>query len=61
MTTQLQPTVQREPDLLASVERLDAEIKALLAELRATNDRMRQENERLRQRLGLPGRNEVQQ
>ena len=59
MTTKL--VVQQQPDLLAAVERLDAEIKDILHQLRETNRRMAGENERMRQRLGLAPRNEVKQ
>ena len=58
MTTQ-KLVVQEQPDLLAAVEKLDAEIKAILEQMRETNERMRQENERLRQQLGLAPREAV--
>lgn len=46
--------VQETPDLMESVENLDAELKAIIDKLDSLNARLERENIELAQRLGLP-------
>ena len=46
--------VRESPDLMESVENLDAELKAIIDKLDSLNARLERENRELAQRLGLP-------
>ncbi len=53
-TTTPKLVVRETPDLMESVENLDAELKAIIDKLDSLNRKLEAENIELAQRLGLP-------